>query len=161
MRLREAQALLVPLGGEQRGEASEVAGEVQAVRCIFRRGMSGEYVLWFDARCSACKRALELLQARGIEPVLRRFLEEPPSPEELAALLARLGASPREVARADADEYQALRLSDRTPDGELLQAFAAHPRILERPILVAGERAIVARPPERVLELVPAAATPG
>jgi arsenate reductase len=118
--------------------------------------MAGEWVLWFDARSDDCRRALELLRERGVEPGLRRFLEEPPSPEELQGLLARLGASPREVARADADEYQALRLSARTPDGELLQAFAAHPRILERPILVAGERAIVARPPERVLELVPA-----
>jgi arsenate reductase len=120
--------------------------------------MSGEYVLWFDARCSACKRALELLRERGIEPVLRRFLEEAPSPEELAALLARLGASPRDVAREDADEYQALRLS-RATDEELVRAVALHPRILERPILVLGERAVLARPPERVLELVPVAQT--
>jgi arsenate reductase len=118
--------------------------------------MPGEYVLWFDARCSACKRALELLRACGIEPVLRRFLEEPPSPEELLELLGRLGASPGEVARADADEYQALRLS-RAPDEELVRAIAQHPRILERPILVLGERALLAKPPERVLELVPVA----
>jgi arsenate reductase len=134
-----------------------VVGEVHAVGCIFLQRMTGEYVLWFDARCSACKRALELLRARGIEPVLRRFLEEPPSPEELFELLARLGASPGEVAREDADEYQALRLSRRTPDEELVRAIAQHPRILERPILVVGERALLARPPERVLELVSAA----
>ena len=120
--------------------------------------MAGEYVLWFDARCSACKRAAELLRERGVEPVLRRFLEEPPTPDEVSALLARLGVPPQTVARKDADEYQALRLSDRTPDDELVQAIAQHPRILERPILVAGDRALVARPPERVLELVPAAA---
>jgi arsenate reductase len=120
--------------------------------------MSGEYVLWFDARCSASKRAAELLSERGVEPVLRRFLEEPPTPEEVAALVARLGVPPQAIARKDAEEYQALRLSDRTPDEELVQAMAQHPRILERPILVAGDRAVVARPPERVLELVPAAA---
>ncbi len=116
--------------------------------------MSGEYVLWFDARCSVSKRAVELLRARGVEPVLRRFLEEPPTPDEVAALLARLGVPPQAVARKDADEYQALRLSDRTPDDAFVQAIAQHPRILERPILVAGDRAVVARPPERVLELV-------
>ncbi len=116
--------------------------------------MTGEWVLWFDARCSASKRALELLRERGIEPAVRRFLEEPPTPEELAALAARLGVPPHGLARRDADEYQALRLSDRTADDELLRAIAQHPRILERPILVAGARAIVARPPERVLELV-------
>jgi arsenate reductase len=118
--------------------------------------MAGEYVLWFDARCTTCKRALELLRGRGVEPVLRRFLEEPPTPEELAALLARLGAAPRDVARADADEYQALRLA-RASDDELVRAIAAHPQILERPILVEGVRAVLAKPAERALELVPAA----
>jgi arsenate reductase len=118
--------------------------------------MPGEYVLWFDARCSTCKRALELLRARGVEPVLRRFLEEPPTPEELRAVLARLGASPRDVAREDADEYQALRLA-RASEDELVRAMAAHPLVLERPILVHGDRAVLARPPERVLELAPAA----
>ncbi len=90
--------------------------------------------------------------------MLRRFLEEPPTPDEVVKLLARLGVPPQAVARKDADEYQALRLSDRTPDDALVQAIAQHPRILERPILVAGERAVVARPPERVLELVAAPA---
>jgi arsenate reductase len=116
--------------------------------------MAGEYVLWFDARCSACKRALELLRERGIEPALRRFLEEPPTTDELASLVVRLRAPPATLARRDEDEYQALRLSDRTRDEDLVRALAQHPRILERPILVAGDRAVVARPPERVLELV-------
>jgi arsenate reductase len=116
--------------------------------------MSGEWVLWFDARCSTSKRTLEILRARGIEPELRRFLEEPPTPEELSQVLARLGVGPHEVARKDADEYQVLRLSDRTPDDEMIRTLARHPRILERPIVVSGERAVVARPPERALELL-------
>jgi arsenate reductase len=116
--------------------------------------MAGEWVLWFDARCSASKRTLEILRERGVEPALRRFLEEPPTAEELSALLGRLGVGPHEVARRDADEYQVLRLSDRTPDDEMIAALARHPRILERPIVVAGDRAVVARPPERVTELL-------
>lgn len=116
--------------------------------------MAGELVLWFDARCSASRRALELLRERGLEPELRRHLEEPPTPEELEALLAALGLSAHALARPGEDEYQVLRLSERTPRAELIQAFTAHPRVLERPILVAGGRAVVARPPERVLELV-------
>lgn len=114
-----------------------------------------EWILWFDARCSASKRTLEILRARGVDPDLRRFLEEPPSPEEIAALLLRLGVGPHEVARRDADEYQSLRLSDRTPEDEMIRALARHPRILERPIVVAADRAVVARPPERVHELLP------
>ena len=89
-----------------------------------------------------------------MEPVLRRFLEEPPSEEELARLVVALRLPPQELARRDADEYQALRLSDRTRDTELVRAIALHPRILERPILVGGRRAVIARPPERVLELL-------
>ncbi|HEY6099005.1 MAG TPA: ArsC/Spx/MgsR family protein [Anaeromyxobacter sp.] len=107
--------------------------------------MTCEFVLWFDARCSASRRALELLRGRGVEPVLRRFLEEPPEPDELRALLGRLALSPHAVAREDADEYQALRLSPRTPDDEVIRALARHPRILESPILVRGDRAIVAK----------------
>jgi arsenate reductase len=116
--------------------------------------MPGEWVLWFDARCSACRRALELLRARGVEPVLRRFLEEPPTPEELARLAVALGVPARALARRDEDEYVALRLSDRTADDELLRALSQHPRILERPILVGRGRAVLARPPERVLEIL-------
>jgi arsenate reductase len=117
--------------------------------------MSAQYILWFDARCATSRRTLELLRKRGVEPELRRFLEEPPSVDEVAELLRSLGLPAHAVARADEDEYQALRLSDRTPEGELVRALAEHPRILDRPILVAGARAVVARPPERALGLMP------
>jgi arsenate reductase len=116
--------------------------------------MNDGLVLWFDARCPASRRALEFLRGRGVEPALRRLLEEPPSPAELAAVAACLGVPAHGLCRTDEDEYQALRLSPRTPDAELLEALSRHPRIVERPILVAGDRAVVARPPERVLELL-------
>jgi len=105
--------------------------------------MPRDYVLWYNPRCSKCQRALELLRERGIEPELRRFLEE-----------QRLGLPPHAVARAKEDEYQALRLSERTPREDMVRAIAQHPLILERPILVHGDRAVMGRPPERVLELL-------
>ena len=117
--------------------------------------MSG-YVLWFDARCPTSKRALELLRDAGVEPELRRFLEEPPTTAELERVLACLGVGPHAVARRDADEYQALRLSERTPADELIVALCRHPSILDRPIVISGERAVLARPPERVRELLSA-----
>jgi len=124
--------------------------------------MAGEYVLWFDARSAASRRALALLHARGVEPVLRRHLVEPPSPDEVRELLRRLGLPAHAAIRQGEDEVQALRLSDRSSEEELVQAIATHPRILDRPILVHGDRALVARPPERVLELLPAEpAAPG
>jgi arsenate reductase len=111
-------------------------------------------VLWFNPRCGTCRRALELLQERGVEPELRRYLEDPPTAPELEELLRKLAVSPHALARESEDEYQALRLSPRTPPDELVRAFAQHPRILQRPIFVAGDRAIVGRPAERVLELL-------
>jgi arsenate reductase len=116
--------------------------------------MERDLVLWFNPRCGTCREALELLRALGVEPELRRYLEEPPTPDELDALLAKLAVPAHAVARAKEDEYQALRLSERTPRDELVRAIAAHPRILERPILVRGDRAVIARPAERVLELL-------
>jgi arsenate reductase (glutaredoxin) len=120
--------------------------------------MTADLVLWFDARCSWCKRAVDLLRQRGLDPTLRRFLEEPPTPDELRVLLRRLGLAAHDLARRDADEYQALRLSSRTPEEELIAAFCRHPRILRAPILVRGDRAVLARPLERILELVDLAA---
>jgi arsenate reductase (glutaredoxin) len=117
--------------------------------------MAGEFVLWFDARSSECRRALELLRERGREPALRRFLEEPPTLDELRALLAKLGLPAHAVLRTGEDEVQALRLSERTGEAELLAAIVAHPRILDRPIVVGAARAVLARPPERLLELLP------
>jgi arsenate reductase len=116
--------------------------------------MASEYVLWWNSRCSKSQAALELLKKNGIEPELRRYLEEPPTVAELEELLRKLGLPAHAIARSKEDEYQSLRLSDRASREELLQAFVAHPAIIERPILVRGERALVARPPERVLELL-------
>jgi arsenate reductase (glutaredoxin) len=116
--------------------------------------MATGYVLWVDARCTASKRALELLRERGVEPELRRFLEDPPTVPELEDLLAKLGLAPHVIARPSEDEYQALRLSERTPRDELLSAFAAHPRILDGPFLVTPRRAYLVRQPERVLEIL-------
>jgi arsenate reductase len=116
--------------------------------------MSGDLVLWFNPRCNSCRRALEILRARGHDPELRRYLEDPPSVDELRDLLVKLRSPPHAIARTSEDEYQALRLSERTPRDELIEALAQHPRIIERPILVRGDRAVVARPPERVLEIV-------
>jgi arsenate reductase len=116
--------------------------------------MPSEYTLWYNPRCSSCQRALALLRERGIEPELRRYLEEPPTPSEIEELLGKLGLPPPAVARTKEDEYQALRLSERTPRQEMVLALAQHPQILQRPILVRGGRAVVGRPPERVLELL-------
>jgi arsenate reductase len=111
-------------------------------------------VLWFSPRCGSCRAALELLRQRGHEPELRRYLEEPPTVEELEAVLAKLGLPAHALARTSEDEYQALRLSERTPRAEMLSALARHPRMIQRPIVVGDARAVIARPPERALDVL-------
>src|SRR5699024_1686589 len=113
------------------------------------------YVLYHNPRCSKSRGALELLQERGIEPEIVRYLDTPPDAAALRALVKQLGMAPRDLLRKGEDEYQALGLADSAiGDDAILQAMAAHPRLIERPILVRGERAVIGRPPERVLALV-------
>jgi arsenate reductase (glutaredoxin) len=116
--------------------------------------MARDLVLWFNPRCGSCRRALELLHDRGLEPEIRRYLEEPPTVEELEALLGKLRLPPHDITRTSEGEYPALRLSERTPRDELVRALAQHPRMIQRPILVNGDRAVIGRPPERILEIL-------
>lgn len=114
--------------------------------------------LYHNPRCSKSRAALDLLQARGVEVDVIEYLQSPPSPSELRGLLASLGLSPRQLLRTGEAEYAALGLdAPDVDDGAIIDAMAAHPRLIERPVFVCGERAVVGRPPERVLELLDAA----
>lgn len=115
--------------------------------------------LYHNPRCSKSRGALELLRERGVEPDIVAYLETPPSVPELRALLDKLGLPARALLRTGEAEYAELGLADETiGEDRLLAAMSAHPRLIERPILVVGDRAVIGRPPERVLELLPGAA---
>lgn len=114
-----------------------------------------DLTLYHNPRCSKSRGALELLEARGLAPTIVRYLETPPSAAELRELLGKLGISPRQLLRSGEDEYKALGLADASlSDEQLISAMASHPKLIERPILIAGDRAVVGRPPEKVLELL-------
>lgn len=111
--------------------------------------------LFHNTRCSKSRGALELLRARGIEPEIVAYLDNPPSVAELESLLRTLGLPARALLRTGEAEYAELRLArEELDDASLIAAMSAHPRLIERPILVVGDRALIARPPERVLELL-------
>ena len=111
----------------------------------------GELLLLHNPRCSKSRAARELLVERGVAFTERRYLDDPLSREELADLARRLGRPPREWARRG---EAAWTLPDDAGDEEVLAAMAKHPILIERPIMVRGARAVVGRPPERVLELL-------
>jgi len=110
--------------------------------------------IFHNPRCSKSRGALELLQSRGIEPEVIRYLDTPPTAAELARLLALLGLSARALLRSGEAEFQTLGLNNpQLSEAELIDAMVAHPKLIERPIIVYRNRAVIGRPPERVLEL--------
>ncbi|WP_285961021.1 arsenate reductase (glutaredoxin) [Pseudomonas tohonis] len=115
-----------------------------------------EMTLYHNPRCSKSRGALELLEARGLSPHIVRYLETPPSVSEIETLLRRLGIGARQLLRTGEDDYKALGLDDtQLDDGALIAAMHAHPKLIERPILVVGGKAVIGRPPEKVLEILP------
>lgn len=114
-----------------------------------------ELTFYHNPRCSKSRAALELLEGRGLSPTIVRYLETPPTAAELKSLMNKLDIAPRQLLRTGEDEYKQLNLADAgLSDDQLIDAMAAHPRLIERPILIAGDRAAVGRPPEKVLEIL-------
>lgn len=112
--------------------------------------------IYHNPRCSKSRQALELLEARGLRPAVVRYLDTPPDAATLRALLAALGLPARALLRTGEEEYQALGLADPAlDDAALVAAMVAHPRLIERPVVTDGRRAVIGRPPEKVLELLP------
>lgn len=114
-----------------------------------------DITIYHNPRCSKSRRTLELLQQRGVEPKVVFFLEQPPAEKLLKDLLRKLGLSARELLRRGEDEYKTLGLADTgLSENALIAAMHAHPKLIERPIVVRGQRARLGRPPENVLELL-------
>ncbi|MCG8508969.1 MAG: arsenate reductase (glutaredoxin), partial [Rhodospirillales bacterium] len=102
---------------------------------------------------SKSRQTLGLIKERGIEPDVVEYLTQPPSAEELSRVLALLGKGPRDILRAK--EAKAAGLDDPSlSDDELIAAMVANPAVIERPIVVSGDRAVLGRPPEDVLDIL-------
>src|ERR1041385_6282421 len=114
-----------------------------------------EVEIWHNPRCSKSRAALELLTATGVEPRVGEYLETPPSAERIEQVLALLGAEPRDLMRKGEAPYRDLKLDDASVDRvTLIRALVEHPILIERPIVIANGRAVVGRPPERVLDVL-------
>lgn len=111
-------------------------------------------VIYHNARCSKSRSACEIVAGRGIEAQIVDYLKTPPSKEELRALLQKLGMKPAELVRRGEDAFKENYAGKTLDDEQWLDALVAHPILIERPIVVAGDRAVIGRPPEKVLELL-------
>jgi len=110
--------------------------------------------IFHNPRCSKSRATLALLEEQNITPTVIKYLETPPSYQELSTLLEPLGMSPRQLLRKGEDAYKALNLKDESlSDKVLVQAMVDYPKLIERPIVVHNNQAKIGRPPESVLGL--------
>ena len=111
--------------------------------------------IYHNPRCSKSRQTLKLLQDRGIEPRIVEYLKTPPDPTTLATILDKLGLEPRQLMRRKEAPYKSLGLDDEGLSREaLIEAMVANPILIERPIVLSGDRAALGRPPEQVLEIL-------
>jgi arsenate reductase (glutaredoxin) len=111
--------------------------------------------IYHSPRCSKSRATLALIEARGVKPKIVDYLKTPPSAAELKAILGKLGLKPRDILRASETVYAELGLEDRELDDDaLIAAMVKNPILIERPIVVAGSKAAVGRPPENVLAIL-------
>lgn len=114
-----------------------------------------DITIFHNPRCSKSRQTLQLLQAQGIEPTIRLYLEDSPKAEEIKQLLTKLAISPRELLRKGEQVYKENKLSNKElSDAELIKAMTEFPKLIERPIVINGDRAKLGRPPEQVLEIL-------
>ena len=98
---------------------------------------------------------MELIQEEGVTPEVIKYLDKPPTAKTLHELLGMLGMGARGLLRKSEPEYAELNLANpELTDEQLIQAMIKHPRLIERPIVVSGNRAVIGRPPEKVLDLI-------
>lgn len=111
--------------------------------------------IWHNPRCSKSRQTLQLIRDRGIEPTIVEYLTSPPSKAEIDEALGKLGLEPRALMRKKEAPYEALSLGEQgLSRAELIDAMAENPILIERPLVFAGERAVLGRPPESVLDLL-------
>ena len=117
--------------------------------------MSEETTVWFNPSCSKCRGARDLLGDKGVDASYVEYLKETPSRAELERVPGLLGFDdPRQMMRTGESVYGELGLAAATERDALLDAMVEHPILIERPIVIRGDRAIIGRPPERLLELL-------
>ena len=121
----------------------------------FTEYWSMSITIYHNPRCSKSRQTLALLQERGIEPIVIEYLKTPPDAAMLKSLLGKLKLPPRELMRSNEAVYKEAGLADpQLSEAALIKAMVEQPVLIERPIVVNGDRAAIGRPPENVLSIL-------
>lgn len=111
--------------------------------------------LYHNPRCSKSREALQLLREQGVEPEINLYLETPLTAKDLGNLLKKLGMPARDLLRKSEDAYKTLNLANpQLSENELIDAMVQHPKLIERPIGIKGDKALIGRPPQNLLQLL-------
>ena len=114
-----------------------------------------DVTIYHNPRCSKSRQTLEIIEDKGIKPVIKLYLETPPSHEELESILKMLDLSPRSFMRIKEDAFKANNLDNEDlSDQELIDIMIRFPKLIERPIVLANNQAVIGRPPENVLNIL-------
>jgi len=110
--------------------------------------------IWHNPRCSKSRNALALLEEKGVDVEVVKYLDTPPSKVELVQMLKMLGISARELMRTKEEIYKELNLNNETDEDKLIAAMLANPKLIERPIVIKDAKAAIGRPMENIIELL-------
>ena len=111
--------------------------------------------IYHNPKCSKSRQTLELLVKQGIKPVINEYLKIPPTAEKIKEILKKLGYTPRDLMRKKEGAYTEHNLDNPSLSGDdLIEFMIKHPVLIERPIVLANEKAAIGRPPEQVLEIL-------
>ncbi len=109
--------------------------------------------IWHNPRCSKSREALRLLEEKGVAVEVFKYLDETITKEDIRNLLKMIGASPRDIMRTKEAIYKELGLKDIIDDEKLIDAMVEYHKLIERPIVIKGDKAVVGRPPQKVLDI--------
>jgi arsenate reductase len=116
--------------------------------------MSSKIKIWHNPRCSKSRNALALLEEEGVEADVVKYLETPPTRDNIVEVLKMLAISARELMRTKEDIYKELGLKDVTDEDTLIDAMVENPKLIERPVVIKDGRAAIGRPIENIIELI-------
>lgn len=112
------------------------------------------FTIYHNPRCSKSRNTLALLEENGVDPKVVLYLETSPGTSELKGLLTKLGMKAGQLVRRGEADYKAAGLDRDSSDAQVLAAMVKYPKLIERPIVVKGSKAVLGRPPENVLSLI-------
>ena len=114
-----------------------------------------EFTIYHNPRCSKSRQTLQILRDRGIEPSIVEYLKTPLQKDELKKISTSLGFRPKEFVRKNESDFKERNLVNHLEDDDkMIEAMAAYPKIIERPIVVLKDKAVIGRPPNNVLKLI-------